>query len=529
MRRLITVVKLNLKVILKFTTLFFVALTSCVDRQWNNPFDPYCPEELFTPDSFTATQQGTSIRLTWNQANDKISGFKILRQLENGSMIELETLSKETFFYIDPNIIGGKNYTYILVAIAGTYASNKKTVSITPVLGATLTTAAVSSITTTTATSGGNISSDGGASVTDRGICFGTTQSPTIAGIKVPGGTGTGSFISTLANLLPNTTYYVRAFATNSTGTSYGNQVSFTTPTSVPTVTTVNVTVFNSTSANLGGVVTSDGGLTVTERGVCYSTSQNPTTANSKIIIGNGTGNFSTTVSNLTVNTTYFVRAYAINSKGTAYGNQVSFKTDNPLTDVDGNPYKTVIIGNQVWMAENLKATKYSNGTAIPNVTDYATWAGLTSGAYCYFLNNASLGSIYGGLYNFYAVIDSRGLCPTGWHVPSDSEWSTMRDYLGGEIVAGGKLKETGTVHWASTNSGVDNSTEFTALGGSWRGNDGLFYYYLGHAGWWWTSTAYDATYAWLYFISNSGTGLGRTVDPYFKKEGGCSVRCIKN
>jgi uncharacterized protein (TIGR02145 family) len=178
-------------------------------------------------------------------------------------------------------------------------------------------------------------------------------------------------------------------------------------------------------------------------------------------------------------------------------------------------------------MAENLKTTKFRDGTAIHYVTDGTVWAGMTTAAYCYWGNSTTNGSVYGGLYNFYAVIDNRGLCPTGWHVPSDSEWSTLRDYLGGENVAGGKLRETGSLHWTYSNNDVNNCTGFTALAGSWRGNDGSFYYNLGHAGWWWTSSILNSSSGALYCIS--GLSLVKGGGAYFYKNGGCSVRCIKD
>ena len=140
-------------------------------------------------------------------------------------------------------------------------------------------------------------------------------------------------------------------------------------------------------------------------------------------------------------------------------------ETRTSLTDIDGNDYKTVTIGTQVWMVENLKTTKYNDGTAIPNITDNTSWAALTTGAYCDNINTPSISTTYGRLYNWYAVDNNAGtkvasnggknVCPTGWHVPSDAEWTTLTTYLGGESVAGGKLKETGTTHWQSPNTGV--------------------------------------------------------------------------
>jgi hypothetical protein len=192
----------------------------------------------------------------------------------------------------------------------------------------TLTTTAVTEITTTTATGGGNVTSDGGAAVTARGVCWGTTSKPTITDSKTTDGTGTGAFTSSLTGLTPNTLYYVRAYATNSEGTAYGNEVSFTTSQIVgATLTTTDVSAITSTTAVSGGNITNNGGGDITARGVCWSTSANPTTADSKTTDCTGSGTFTSNLTGLLPGTTYHVRAYATNASGTAYGNDVTFTT----------------------------------------------------------------------------------------------------------------------------------------------------------------------------------------------------------
>ncbi len=191
----------------------------------------------------------------------------------------------------------------------------------------TISTTTATAIAQTTATSGGNVTSDGGSTVTARGVCWSTTSNPTTANSKTIDGSGTGSFTSSLTGLTANTLYYVRAYATNSVGTSYGNQVIFTTLANLPTVTTTSATSITQTTATSGGNATSDGGATVTARGVCWSTTSNPTTANNKTIDGSGIGGFTSSLTGLTPNTLYFVRAYATNSIGTAYGNQITLIT----------------------------------------------------------------------------------------------------------------------------------------------------------------------------------------------------------
>lgn len=198
--------------------------------------------------------------------------------------------------------------------------------------GAFLTTPSVTTntpannVTSTTATCGGNVVSDGDATVTARGVCWSTSQSPTVSDSHTTDGSGTGSFTSNISGLSANTTYYVRAYATNSVGTAYGEQISFTTA-SNPVVTTNSISNVSTTSATCGGNVTSDGNATVTARGVCWNTSQNPTVSGNHTTNGNGTGNFTSNITGLSTNTMYYVRAYATNSVGTAYGEQRSFTT----------------------------------------------------------------------------------------------------------------------------------------------------------------------------------------------------------
>ena len=211
---------------------------------------------------------------------------------------------------------------------AGTAYGNDVTFTTSSITPPTVTTSAVSSITASTATSGGDVTSEGSASVTAKGICWSTSSNPTISDSKTPNGTGIGSFTSAISGLSASTTYYVRAYATNSEGTVYGNEVSFTTavPTTTPTVATTAISSIDDTSATSGGDVTSDGGDTVTAKGICWSTST-PTITDNKTTDGDGTGSFTSSITGLSSGTTYHVRAYATNSAGTAYGNDVSFTT----------------------------------------------------------------------------------------------------------------------------------------------------------------------------------------------------------
>lgn len=194
------------------------------------------------------------------------------------------------------------------------------------------------------------------------------------------------------------------------------------------------------------------------------------------------------------------------------------------VTDFDGNLYNAVPIGTQVWLKENLKVTHYKNGEVIPNVPSNTTWLSLTTGACCNYQNNASYAPTYGILYNWFAVNDSRGICPTGWHVATDAEWTTLTDLLGGETVAGGKLKEAGTLHWPSPNTGATNEVDFTALGGGYRSNTAS-YIGFGGIGSWWCSTESSIANAWARGIFNDAVNVDR--GGYYEKIMGFSVRCL--
>ena len=333
-----------------------------------------------------------------------------------------------------------------------------------------VTTGVAKMLTTTTATCEGNASADGGVAITSRGVCWSTTPHPTTLDTKNSDGTGTGSFTASLTGLIQGTTYYIRAYAVNSIGTNYGNEITMN-ASLLPTITTLSLSELKTTSLISGGNITSDGGSAVTVRGLCWSTSANPTLTNSHTSDGSGSGTFSSRLTGLTQNTLYYLRAYATNSSGTAYGQQTNIVTSfGEVTDVDGNVYQTVKIGDQVWMTENFKATRLNDGTAIENASVNNNWNMSKSPAYSWYNNDASrYKNGYGVLYNGYAVASGK-LAPAGWHVPTTNDWKVLSNNAGGYE----RLMETGTTHWNAPAIG-NNFTGFTAIPAGFRNIDGTF------------------------------------------------------
>ncbi len=207
---------------------------------------------------------------------------------------------------------------------------------------------------------------------------------------------------------------------------------------------------------------------------------------------------------------------------GTATGNGV-FVPGNGVTDIDGTVYTSIVINGQEWMQQNLAVTKYRNGDPIPTGLSNSTWNSATSGAYAIYNNDAANNATYGKLYNWYAATDSRGLCPTGWHVPSDAEWTILEMSLGGSSVAGGKMKST--TGWNAPNTGATNESGFTGLPGGYRDIDGT-YSLMGYPGHWWSSSENDSNFAWFRNLYYNYSNVNRNN---FYKQDGFSVRCVRD
>ena len=358
----------------------------------------------------------------------------------------------------------------------------------------TLTTDSITSITAISATSGGNITDDGGLSVTARGVCWSTSPNPTVSDSHTTNGTGTGSFTSSIIGLEISTTYYVRAYAITNAGTAYGEQQSFTTRDGIPTVTTAEVTDIQGETATFGGNVTDNCGLTVTTRGVCWSTSPNPTLDDSHTTNGSGNGSFSSSITGLTISTTYYVRAYATTSAGTGYGEQVSFTTRNGIPTVttvevtsigSAWAYSRGNITDDGGLAVEARGVCWSTSPS-PTLADSHTSDGIETGSFVSHITGLSLNTtyyvrayatnsfvtVYGNQLNF-TTLDDYEYVDLG--LPSGLLWATCNvgadspeEY--GDYFAWGETQPKDTYNW---------DTYQYSNGGFYDGEWGEFYAYL--------------------------------------------------
>ena len=521
------------------------------------------------------------------------------------------------------------------------YGDIEKFTTLSPIIP-TVNTFAISDINYDSAKGGGNVINDGGNDVINRGVCWSTNHNPTTINNHTNDGNGTGSYNSVLTNLISDTTYYVRAFATNSVGTGYGNEIKFSTSALViPEY--VSSVVENATpsiieitySLSLANIVPATSAFTVTVNsvnrtisGVSISGTMVQLTLSSAIVYGlivtvaymkpatnplqtasggqaasitaqNVTNNVDPAIpvyiSSVVENTTptilemifslplsqivpdasaFTVTVNSVNrtvigvnidngnvelilSSKIVYGDIVTVAytkpATNPLqtteggqsesitaqfvinkthpltvTDFDNNIYHIILIGSQLWTKENLKVTKYNNGDLIGTTTpsNLNIYGESTPKYEWAFDGNENYVPTYGRLYTWYVVMDNRKLCPSGWHVPSNEEWQNLSNYLGGEEVAGGKLKETGFTHWISPNKDATNESGFTALPGGMRSADG-WYSHLGETGAWWSSSEFtdEVGSSWAIFNGSGGlSGWGNT-----EKSWGLSIRCTND
>jgi len=491
--------------------------------------------------------------------------------------------------------------------------------------GLSVTTSLIIHFTDTTAISGGEVTNSSDYPITAYGVCWGKSNTPTVDSSKtVDNEMSNGKFVSEIKGLTPNTVYYVRAYAKNQVGITYGMPMYLKTVASpTPTVKTGVAANVSINGATLNGHVY-PAGKTMTISFEYGLTSAYGQTVNAEPLYVNTSSDVSATLNGLTPNTVYHFRLKALGEAATLYGNDTTFRTlgDKPtasctgmtagvnisdavingvvnarffnttvsfeygltsnygsevastpttvsgnqaiavkatisglalntpyhyrikatnqlgttysedrlitsfaLADVDGNFYHTVVIGTQTWLVENLKTTHYRNGDAIPNVTDMWQWRDQTTGAYCWYDNDINNKEPWGALYNWYVISDPRGVCPEGYHIPSDNEWYVLRCYTNG-----GAIKETGYTHWNFPNLGASNSTNFTAIAAGRRGdsfpNSALYFEDKGSMACFWSNTSYGDG-AWGAFLFSDSdyflTGGGSSNNT------GMSLRCIKD
>ena len=423
----------------------------------------------------------------------------------------------------------------------GTGYGDIKTFSTIPLSVPEVQTSNISDITTISAVSGGDVLSNGNGNVTARGICWSISENVSIENYDgiTENGTGTGSFISNLTDLADGTIYYVVAYAINEKGTGYGEVRSFNTlELTLPSVTTSNVTNITINSAQCGGNVINDGNGTVSARGVCWNTTGNPSLENcdNYTIDGIGLGNYISNITGLEKNTTYYIVAYATNEKGTGYGNVKSFTTENFVCGetifYGGQTYNTILISDQCWMKENLNI-----GTKI-NGADEQTDNGIIE-KYCYDddVNNCNE---YGGLYQWDEMMQyttqqgTQGICPYGWHLPTDEEWKTLEGAVDSQYGVGDPIwdeigwrgfdackKLKSTTGWYQNGNGTNNY-DFSAFPGGYRNSNGYFTN-IEEQAYFWSSTE-NNNFAWcrgLYYLYDESYRYS-----YYKSHG-LSVRCV--
>lgn len=456
---------------------------------------------------------------------------EVLEEVVPARSYEFESFVKLTavpsagwgFSHWQGDLTGEENPTTIQLT------TNKAIQAVFRIQVATLSATTVSEITAISATASGNVSAAEGLQVIDKGICYGTTNTGANH-TCISAGANQGDITLQLSNLTANATYYARIYAQTPFGTTYGAFANFRTMNGRPTFSTVSISNIQAYSANFSVNVVTDGGAPVTSKGVCYSSTVNPTTADTCIEFEAGTGSMSGTFENLQIGTTYYVRGYATNIVDTRYSTGASFKTliataGAGVTDIDGNSYTTSIIGSQEWMAENLRTATFRDGTPISNIRNDSNWFETTLPAWVNYDNNPDYDETYGKLYNWNAMSSNRMICPAGWSVPTEEDWNTLVTYLGERNTSGGKLKETGTTYWQSPNTGATNESGFNARPNGVRFGGGAFGN-IRTSGHYWSSSMQSSDKPITFYMVNFATYVANGDDV---KQTGLAIRCVRD
>jgi len=453
-----------------------------------------------------------SIRIDWVDNCVFELGFRVEHKVGNGSFTQVSEVAANVTLYEENSLTYGETYTYRVRAYTSLNQSDYSNESLAKMV--------IPAPTDLNA-----------VAIDDQTIKLTWTDNCLFeSGFKIERKAGSSDFVQ-VAEVTANTTTYEES------GLTYGETYTY----RIRAYTSINQSDYsNENSARM--IIQPPSNLTLTTNETILSISLT-WTDNCSFEVGFrieckiGSGNF-VQIAEVSLNTTeytdgglgtgleytYRVRAYTLLNQSN-YSNEETGYINETITDIDGNVYKTVKIGTQVWMAENLKVTHYRNGDPILNITDNTQWDSLTTGAYCNYNNDPNNAITYGRLYNWYAVTDSRNLAPIGWRVPTDAEWQTLINYLGGDDVAGGKIKEAGTTHWSSPNTGATNESGFTALPGGYRYYYGYFLN-LGDLANFWSSTERNSDDAWYRVLYFNNAAVYRCND---SKRSGLSVRLVRD
>jgi uncharacterized protein (TIGR02145 family) len=437
-----------------------------------------------------------------------------------------DTLRNEYGLPVTDNGVASKVYRiYRCAALLDSLANLQDSLDFVRAVPPTVDTDSISGITSSAATLHGRVLSDGGEPVTERWFGYGTSAASLNDTITATVGVPDSIFTAALSSLASGS-WYVAAFAKNAKGTSSGDTLTFVIPVA-PTMDSDSISGITSSTATFHGRTLSTGGAALSHRWFRYGTTAAALTDSIPGVAGTPDSLFTAAVTGLSPGT-YYMAAFGKNVAGISSGDTLSFSTFQCGTSsvtYQTHPYTTVLIGTQCWFAENLRASSYKDGTAIPSGLDATAWSNSTTGALTTYGEGGGSAAAnlttYGHLYNWYAVTDPKGLCPAGWHVPDSTEWMTLFLHQGGLGVAGEKLKVTSsnTPPWDGT-----NTSGFSALDGGVRRPGGAFEYQLYLGGFW--STTGSGSNARYFYMTDGSTAVA--PDVVTKKEG-WSVRCLKD
>lgn len=362
-----------------------------------------------------------------------------------------------------------------------------------------------------------------GIDIIDKGVCWSESENPNLNGNFMSAGKGSDSFEMTITELSPLSKYFIRSYVTNEAGTVFSSNVTFTTLAAV-SLSTSNAYSVTGISAAFSATMGPAPNFTITERGVCWSTSAKPVATSNRVTSTIAGSVYTLNIENLTPNTTYFARAYLKSTEGYIYGNETSFRTlGEQVTDINGNKYNTLTIGSQTWMLENLKVTRYNNGDNIPGVL-LSNWSAAND-AHGYLFDSGTNQVKYGNLYNYSTISDTRKIAPAGWRIPTQADWEQLVNFLGSNSAAK-KLMSSNNFEWGLSGDLTNvNESRFNALAGGFRDNIGGDY--IGNQTLFWSSTPSNNSEAISFRLSGSGSS-SYDISPVNRKFG-CYVRCIKN